>query len=71
MKKKSNLKNKMCNDLITKGVVKPYDVIRHSYTTSRMSGKMRDIQENNICPTLDTRCDCLGVVVEDESDNKK
>lgn len=22
--------------------------------------------QNNICPTLDTRCDCLGVVVKDE-----
>ena len=71
MKKKTNLKNKMCNDLISNGKVKPYDVIRHSYTSSRMSGKMNDIQENNICPTLDTRCDCLGVVVEDENDSKE
>ena len=55
----------MCNDLIRKGLVKPYDVIRHSYTQSRIDGKMKDIQENNICPTLDTRCDCLAVVVEE------
>ena len=58
----------MCQDLIKKGLVKPYDVIRHSYTSSRISGKMKDIQENNICPTLDTRCDCLGVVVDEEQD---
>jgi len=63
--KKTKLKTKMCNDLIRKGLVKPYDVIRHSYTQSRIDGKMKDIQENNICPTLDTRCDCLAVVVEE------
>lgn len=60
-----NLKTKLCNDLIASGRVKENDVIRHSYSTSRMSGKMNDIQQNNISPTLDTRCDCLGVVVND------
>ena len=30
---------------------------------------MKDIQQNNISPTLDTRCDCLGVVVK--SNNKR
>lgn len=57
-----NLKTKMCNDLIKKGLVKDGDVIRHSYTRSRMNGEMKDIKENNMCPTLDTRADCLGVV---------
>ena len=38
------------------------DVIRHSYTHSRMIGQMRDIQQNNMSPTIDTRADCLGVV---------
>lgn len=60
----SNLKRKMCNNLIQSGKVKENDVIRHSYSTSRMNGDMKDIQQNNISPTLDTRCDCLGVVVK-------
>ena len=59
-----NLKQKMCNELIQSGRVQEYDVVRHSYSTSRMSGEMKDIQQNNMSPTLDTRCDCLGVAVK-------
>lgn len=55
------LKKEMCNKLIQEGKVKENDVIRHSYSTSRMNGEMKDIQQNNMSPTLDTRCDCLGV----------
>ena len=57
-----NLKQKLCNELIQSGRVQEYDVIRHSYSQQRIDGKMKDIQQNNISPTLDTRCDCLGVV---------
>lgn len=66
---KDNLKTQLCNELIASGKVKENDVIRHSYSTSRMNGQMKDIQQNNISPTLDTRCDCLGVVVK--SKNKR
>lgn len=59
---KDNLKTKLCNDLIISGKVKENDVIRHSYSTSRMNGEQKDLKQNNISPTLDTRCDCLGVV---------
>jgi len=59
---KQSLKHELCNQLIRQRQVKENDVIRHSYTKSRMKGEMKDIQENNISPTLDTRCDCLGVV---------
>ena len=62
-----NLKKQMCNDLIAIGRVRENDVIRHSYSTSRMNGEKKDIQANNMSPTLDTRCDCLGVVVNDNS----
>ena len=62
----TNLKTQMCNKLIASGAVKENDVIRHSYTNSRMNGEMKDIQQNNISPTLDTRCDCLGVVTKYE-----
>lgn len=66
VKDKQNLKEQMCEQLISDGKVQENDVIRHSYTKSRMRGEMKDIQENNISPTLDTRADCLGVVVAAE-----
>lgn len=52
------LKQEMCNKLIQEGKVKENDVIRHNYTTSK-NGNC--VQSNNESPTLDTRCDCLGV----------
>ena len=54
-----NMKKKLCNELVEQGKVKENDVIRHNYTTSK-NGDC--IQSNNEAPTLDTRCDCLGVV---------
>jgi len=54
-----NMKKQLCNDLIQQGKVKENDVIRHNYTTSK-NGDC--VQSNNESPTLDTRCDCLGVV---------
>ena len=60
----SVLKAKLCNELIQKKMVEDGDVIRHSYTNSRMQGERKDIKEKFVCPTLDTRCDCLGVTVK-------
>jgi len=58
-----NLKTKLCNELIKSNRVQEYDVIRHSYSTSRMENMYIQNQTNHDCsPTLDTRCDCLGVV---------
>ena len=60
---KEKLKTKLCNDLIASGKVKENDVIRHSYSNSRMKEwETRGCETNNMSPTLDTRCDCLGVV---------
>ena len=61
-----NLKRELCNNLVLNGMVEEGDIIRHSYTKSRMQGEMKDIKEKGLCPTLDTRCDCLGVTVKDE-----
>lgn len=58
----NNLKEKLCNELIVNGKVQEYDMIRHNYTTNKGENC---VQSNNECPTLDTRCDCLGVVVND------
>lgn len=62
-----NMKRNLCNQLIKDGKVKENDVIRHNYTNSK-NGDC--IQSNNECPTLDTRCDCLGVVVNDEEESE-
>ena len=61
-----NLKTQMRNKLIQEGKVKENDVIRHNYTTSK-NGNC--VQSNNESPTLDTRCDCLGVCVK--TNNKR
>lgn len=58
-----NMKQELCNNLIKNNKVKENDVIRHSYSNSRMKDwETRSVEQNNISPTLDTRCDCLGVV---------
>lgn len=62
------LKQEMCNKLIQDGKVKENDVIRHNYTTSK-NGDC--IQSNNETPTLDTRCDCLGVCVKTNNKRQK
>lgn len=67
-----NLKRKLCNELIKSGKVKEGDVIRHSYSNSRMKKFYPSNQENHDCsPTLDTRCDCLGVVQAFSETEKK
>lgn len=59
------LKKDFCNDLIKNKKIKPYEVIKHSYTSNKMKDDKKD-KEPNISPTLDTRCDCLGVAVKDK-----
>ena len=64
-----NLKEELCKHLIDNNLVEEFDVIKHSYSTSRMNDwEKRNVETNNISPTLDTRCDCLGVVVKDEEE---
>ena len=62
----SDLKREMCNKVLKERQKKEYDTIRHSYTQSRLNGNFNECQQNNISPTLDTRCDCIGVVVPEE-----
>ena len=62
-----NLKKQLCNWLIENKMVKEYDVINHSYSSSRLNNwNRRGIEASNLCPTLTTRCETLGVVVKDE-----
>ena len=69
-----NLKRQLCNSLIVNNRVVENDVIRHSYSKSRMDNMyIQNNQFHDCSPTLDTRCDCLGVVVKQQEKyvNKK
>lgn len=69
-----SLKTQLCNRLIEEGKVQEVDVARHSYSTSRLERESRNIgiveNHEGLPPTLDTRCDCLGAVVNEESTKK-
>lgn len=62
---KDNLKTKLCNELIKSGKVKENDIIRHSYTNNRLNNGDKNMgrieNHEGLSPTLDTRCDCLGI----------
>lgn len=59
------LKQELCNKLIQEGKVKENDVIRHSYSSNRLKNGDKNMgrieNHEGLSPTLDTRCDCLGV----------
>lgn len=69
--KEENLKSQLCNKLIENNMVEEGDVIRHSYTKNRLENGEKNMgrieNHEKISPTLDTRCDCLGVCVKQES----
>lgn len=71
----SELKRTLCNELIDKGLVEENDVIRHSYTRNRLNNGIENMgrteSKSKLSPTLDTRCDCLGVVVKEPSKLQK
>ena len=72
---KSELKTKLCKELLDNGLVEEGDVIRHSYTNNRLNNGVdnmsRTESKEKLSPTLDTRCDCLGVVVKEPSELQK
>lgn len=66
-KPSENLKEELCNYLIENGIVKEGDCVNHSYSNSRMEKPTISNEEFNDCsPTLTTRPDTLGVVVNNE-----
>lgn len=64
-KNKVLLKEKLCDKLIEENLIEENDVIRHSYSNDRMNHPEHKM--NNLSPTLDTRCDCLGVAVKNNT----
>lgn len=75
VKETSELKRMLCNGPIEKGLVGEGDVIRHSYTNNRLNNGVENMgrteSKEKLSPTLDTRCDCLGVVVKEPTALKK
>ena len=71
----SELKRTLCNELLTKGLVSEGDIIRHSYTRNRLDNGVENMSrtesKEKLSPTLDTRCDCLGVVVKEPTKLQK
>lgn len=67
---KNNLKKQLCNKLVDENKVKEGDVIRHSYSSNRLENGDKNLgrveNHEGLSPTLDTRCDCLGIVVNEE-----
>ena len=56
------IKKKVIHKLIQSGLLKPYDVIEHSYTAGK-SLQQLIVSTNGILPCITTRPDTLGVVV--------
>lgn len=71
----SELKRTLCNELLERDLVGEHDVIRHSYTNNRLGNGVENMarteSKEKLSPTLDTRCDCLGVVVKEPSELQK
>ena len=71
----SDLKKQLCKELLENGLVEEGDVIRHSYTNNRLNNGVDNLSrtesKEKLSPTLDTRCDCLGVVVKEPSELQK
>ena len=69
--KKNNLKATLCNKLVEEGRVQDGDVIRHSYSSNRLENGDKNMgrieNHEGLSPTLDTRCDCLGIVVDEQT----
>lgn len=66
----TNLQNELCDKILDKDLVEPYDVINHSYSQR----KIQDIEQDkgirishNISPTLTTRGDTFGVTIPEIS----
>lgn len=71
----SELKRTLCNELLENNLVEEHDVIRHSYTKNRLNNGVENMarteSKEKLSPTLDTRCDCLGVVVKEDTLKRK
>lgn len=59
----------LSNELLDKGLLKPYDCINITYENTIRNKMNRDSDvaiTHNIAPTLTTRSDCLGVCMENK-----
>lgn len=67
--KEKNLNRVLCDKLVQEGKVKEGDIIRHSYSSNRLENGEKNMSRTGnhegLSPTLDTRCDCLGIAVKE------
>ena len=59
------------DELLIQQIEQTKNIIEKTTTNNRLNNGEKNMkriqsQDNNICPALTTRCDCLGVVVKDE-----
>ena len=57
--KEKNMKQQMADEYAETGYLKEHDMFTHSYTNSK---RRQGVNSSGISDTLDTRCDCKGVV---------
>lgn len=62
-----NNKEILCEALLENGHLKEFDMIRHSYTNSRMDNLDRIENRNGVSAALTTRPDTLGIVVNESA----
>lgn len=63
----NKIKTKIVKQLLDSGLLKPFDVVEHSYTDNGSRDLSRlIISTNGILPAMTTRPDTMGVVVEYE-----
>lgn len=71
----NELKRTLCNTLLENGLVEEGNVIRHSYTNNHLNNGVDNMKRTEsvekLSPTLDTRCDCPGVVVKEPTELQK
>ena len=61
------MKTKLCNELVDNGMVEEGDIVKHSYTQRIFDGKKKCTEKNDgNMITLTTRCDTVGVVVNED-----
>ena len=62
-----HIKTKVIKELLNSGLVKPYDIVEHSYTDNGARDLTKlVVSTNGIFPCITTRPDTLGVVIENE-----
>ena len=63
----SELKRKLANELVEKGLLEEGDMIRHSYTHNRIDNELRleNSNDKSSSAAITTRADTLGIATRE------